>query len=67
MLNGTESVTLTFDPNSKQNTLVVAPVVENFKGVQLPSTGGMGTTVFAIVGLLVMAGAAVTLIVKKRA
>lgn len=42
-------------------------VVENKKGLMLPSTGGMGTTVFAIVGLLVMAGAAVTLIVKKRA
>lgn len=41
--------------------------VENNAGIKLPSTGGMGTTVFAIVGLLVMAGAAVTLIVKKRA
>ena len=41
--------------------------VINRKGIKLPSTGGMGTTVFAIVGLLVMAGAAVTLIVKKRA
>ena len=42
-------------------------VVYNNAGIKLPSTGGMGTTVFAIVGLLVMAGAAVTLIVKKRA
>lgn len=41
--------------------------VLNKVGIKLPSTGGMGTTVFAIVGLLVMAGAAVTLIVKKRA
>ena len=41
--------------------------VANKMGIKLPSTGGMGTTVFAIVGLLVMAGAAVTLIVKKRA
>ena len=41
--------------------------VQNNAGIQLPSTGGMGTTVFAIVGLLVMAGAAVMLIVKKRA
>lgn len=42
-------------------------VVYNKAGIKLPSTGGMGTTVFAIVGLLVMAGAAVTLIIKKRA
>ena len=67
VLNETQPVTLTFDPSSAQDTLVVAPVVENFHGIQLPSTGGMGTTVFAIVGLLVMAGAAVTLIIKKRA
>lgn len=67
VLNETKPVTLTFDSSTAQGTLVVASVVENFKGIQLPSTGGMGTTVFAIVGLLVMAGAAVTLIVKKRA
>ena len=41
--------------------------VENRKGIKLPSTGGMGTVAFAVVGLIVMAGAAVTLIIKKRA
>lgn len=50
--------------NSNASDIVT---VANKKGIKLPSTGGMGTTVFAIVGLLVMAGAAVTLIVKKRA
>ena len=41
--------------------------VQNVAGIQLPSTGGMGTVAFAVVGLIVMAGAAVTLIIKKRA
>lgn len=41
--------------------------VVNKKGILLPSTGGMGTVAFAVVGLIVMAGAAVTLIIKKRA
>lgn len=41
--------------------------VENVKGFLLPSTGGMGTVAFAVVGLIVMAGAAITLIIKKRA
>ncbi|MDO5833806.1 MAG: isopeptide-forming domain-containing fimbrial protein [Lachnospiraceae bacterium] len=41
--------------------------VNNVKGLLLPSTGGMGTVAFAVVGLIVMAGAAVTLIIKKRA
>ena len=71
VLNGTQSVTLEFDREfngeSTSDTLVFAPVVENFKGIQLPSTGGMGTVAFAVAGLIVMAGAAVTLIIKKRA
>ena len=41
--------------------------ITNVKGIELPSTGGMGTVAFAVVGLIVMAGAAVTLIIKKRA
>lgn len=41
--------------------------VDNVKGLLLPSTGGMGTVAFAVVGLIVMAGAAITLIIKKRA
>lgn len=41
--------------------------VLNKVGIKLPSTGGMGTVAFAVVGLIVMAGAAVTLIIKKRA
>ena len=53
--------------NGGEPTKTHSVEIENFKGIKLPSTGGMGTTVFAIVGLLVMAGAAVTLIIKKRA
>ncbi|WP_196231539.1 isopeptide-forming domain-containing fimbrial protein [Ruminococcus flavefaciens] len=40
--------------------------VVNSQGVILPGTGGMGTTVFYIVGGLLVAGALVLLIVKKR-
>lgn len=62
------AITIVIDENGKVADHAGNVVeVENKKGIKLPSTGGMGTTVFAIVGLLVMAGAAVTLIVKKRA
>lgn len=40
--------------------------VLNSTGSELPSTGGMGTTLFYVVGGLLMAGAAVLLITKKR-
>ena len=41
------------------------PVV-NLSGSELPSTGGMGTTLFYVIGGLMMACAAVILITKRR-
>ncbi|MGN1139382.1 MAG: SpaH/EbpB family LPXTG-anchored major pilin [Ruminococcus sp.] len=46
------------------NTLVVD--VQNLSGTELPSTGGIGTTIFYIVGSCLVLGAAVLLITKKR-
>jgi len=40
--------------------------VENNKGMTLPGTGGIGTTIFYIVGALLVSGALVLLITKKR-
>ena len=40
--------------------------VENYKGSELPSTGGMGTTIFYVVGSILVLGAAILLITKKR-
>jgi len=40
--------------------------IANGKGNTLPSTGGMGTTLFYVIGGLMVAGAAVLLVTKKR-
>ena len=40
--------------------------VVNKSGDLLPSTGGMGTTLFYVIGVVLVAGAAVLLIVRKR-
>ena len=40
--------------------------IVNLSGVVLPSTGGMGTTLFYVIGGLLMVGAAVLLVTKKR-
>jgi LPXTG-motif cell wall-anchored protein len=40
--------------------------VENHPGVELPSTGGIGTTMFYVVGSVLVIGAAVLLISKRR-
>lgn len=40
--------------------------ITNQSGTELPSTGGMGTTIFYVVGAILVIGAAVLLIAKKR-
>ena len=53
------------DNISNKNNLFTFDV-ENNKGMTLPGTGGMGTTIFYVVGGMLVAGALVLLIVKKR-
>ena len=40
--------------------------IENHKGQELPSTGGIGTTIFYVVGAILVIGAGVILITKRR-
>ncbi|MDO4864092.1 MAG: isopeptide-forming domain-containing fimbrial protein, partial [Ruminococcus sp.] len=55
---------LTID--GSEATGILSTDIANNKGIQLPGTGGMGTTVFYIVGSLMIAGALVLLVVRKR-
>lgn len=48
------------------DTGTVSLIIENNKGATLPSTGGVGTTIFYAVGGVLMLGAVVLLITKKR-
>ena len=49
------------------NTIAAtAVVVVNKAGTELPSTGGMGTTVFYVLGAVLVLGAVVLLVTKKR-
>ena len=47
--------------------LTVTAKVENSKGTLLPSTGGIGTTIFYVLGGILVLGAAVVLVVRRRA
>ena len=53
-----DSATLTYT--------TVAAEINNQSGTELPSTGGMGTTVFYILGSVLVLGAAVVLVTRKR-
>ena len=44
----------------------VTAEVNNQSGTELPSTGGMGTTLFYVIGGILVVGAGVLLITKKR-
>ena len=40
--------------------------IVNEKGVELPSTGGIGTTIFYIIGAILVIGAGVVLVTRRR-
>ena len=40
--------------------------IENNTGTIMPSTGGIGTTLFYVIGGLLMTGAVVLMVTKKR-
>lgn len=51
---------------SSDSEYLYALSVENNSGTELPSTGGIGTTIFYIVGSLLAVGAVILLVTKKR-
>ena len=51
-------------PNVTNGTVGIT--VENNSGATLPETGGMGTTLFYVFGAILMVGAAVLLVTKRR-
>lgn len=55
-----------YEPATSATSGAVSVTVENNKGSQLPSTGGIGTTIFYVVGSLMVGVAGVYLIAKKR-
>ena len=75
-IDGQETATYTFtnakEGNSNEINWETAELVEhpfeleNTQGVELPSTGGVGTRMFYIIGAILVLGAGVLLVVKRR-
>ena len=57
----TDAVSITVN---KDNSLIQP--VENNKGTALPSTGGRGTRIFYLVGIICVAGAGIVLVSRRR-
>ena len=52
--------------NEKLTYTTVVAKINNQSGAELPSTGGIGTTIFYVLGGVLVVGAAVLLVTKKR-
>ena len=64
ILEKNKDYTVKYSNNKEVGTATVT--IANNKGSNLPSTGGMGTTIFYVVGSILVLGAAILLITKKR-
>ena len=62
----TQPVTVTVNGGTTEEQLSVTAEVANNTGALLPSTGGMGTTIFYVLGSILAVGAIVLLVTKKR-
>lgn len=64
-----DATTCTWNVNGPGASIVDGVVqvkVVNNTGAELPSTGGIGTTIFYIIGSILVVGAAILLVTKKR-
>ena len=53
-------------PLEKEGTTFINTEIENNKGTVLPSTGGIGTTIFYIIGAVLVLGAGILLVTRRR-
>ena len=60
--SGNETYKLTSTNDAPKDKITVV----NEAGSQLPTTGGMGTTVLYIAGAVLVLGAGITLVVRRR-
>ena len=61
-VSGVDGSNVTFD----SSTGLFKITVENNSGTTLPSTGGIGTTIFYIIGAILVIGAGVVLVTRRR-
>lgn len=61
-----EDASGSFATTTLSNDSNVTNTIENKQGSTLPETGGMGTTIFYVIGAILVIGAGVVLITRKR-
>ena len=66
IVTGNEPCDWTYSQGDEQTDGTVVVTVENNSGSVLPTTGGIGTTIFYILGSLLVVGAVVLFVTKRR-
>ncbi len=64
-----EAIDIVFPDDNNLNgrgTGVIPELVQNRTGLELPQTGGIGTTIFYVVGAVLVVGAVILLVTRKR-
>lgn len=64
--NVTEGYVITVSSSADGLGTVLGTEIKNLSGALLPSTGGIGTTIFYVVGGILVIGAGILLVTKKR-
>ena len=62
----TDAQGVTFTPGTGDDLGTFTITIENNSGVELPSTGGIGTTIFYLIGAALVLGAGVLLVTKRK-
>jgi LPXTG-motif cell wall-anchored protein len=67
-VEGGHSETTTTSEYASISDIPAASIVEvvNQKGTELPSTGGIGTTIFYVIGAILVLGAGILLVTRRR-
>ena len=63
-----EVAKFTVEEEDQENPTIstIVTTITNIKGIQLPLTGGMGTTIFTIIGIILMGVAVVCFVTNKK-